>query len=481
MTRCVAPVGLFLALACIPGLQAQTREASRNDPVAAAVVERAISRMGGEAALRGVKSLRLDVMTQWRRTNFSDHPSADRPSYERNVELRDYETRSWRNTRTFLPGTGESVDVVRDTVGARRISGPDGRVMSMPLNIAYIDERRELFGFAPERLLLLARDSGGLRALGDTTIAGVRHARVATTIDRFPATIFLNRADGLPAMVRFRADEDNDFGLAPWGVMDVEVWFTGWSRFPPGVLLPRQRDVHRVGRPYKRMTVLAATINAPAPADSFAIADSLVAAYHATQRKPMWDTWADSAAVVDKDFVTFPPLTGTLGAVRIGGTWVLMEAGQSIGATKRVSAWFAAHAAGTPIGAAIVTHGGPGSGGAAWLAGQGIPVFVAPSAAANMQRIVPAGARAGVRALVGSRWVRVGTDSLWLEVVDIPDFTGVLAIYSPTHRWLMSPLVIGRGPITQPEQDSLIARLRGRGLPVEWLGSVRTLRAPVPR
>ena len=76
-------------------------------------------------------------------------------------------------------------------------------------------------------------------------------------------------------MVRFRADETNDMGLAPWGLHEVEFWYSNWALVPPGVMLPRQRDVQRVGKPYKRMTVLQAMINAPAPADSFAISDSL--------------------------------------------------------------------------------------------------------------------------------------------------------------------------------------------------------------
>jgi len=144
----------------------------------------------------------------------------------------------------------------RDRLGARRWA---------PLNIAYVDERRELFAFAPERLVFSLRHASALRALNDTLIGGQAHARLATTVDGWPSTVFVRRSDALPATVRFRADEKADFGLPPWGVHEVEFWYSDWQTVPGGALLPRQRDVRRFGHPYKRMTVLAMQVNAPTP------------------------------------------------------------------------------------------------------------------------------------------------------------------------------------------------------------------------
>ena len=72
-----------------------------------------------------------------------------------------------------------------------------------------------------------------------------------------------------------------------------------------------------------------------------------------------------------------------------------------------------------------------------------------------------------------------GTDSLWPEPLDLPDAGGSLAVYSPTHRWL-NALTMG-APVFQADQERLIARLRARGLPVEWLGSVRGIAVPEGR
>lgn len=473
LRRLAATCALFACAATLPA------QSAPNDPRAVAVLDRAITRMGGEAALRSIRTLRMDVLTQWQRTHFADHPYADQPSFERNVDLRDYSTNAWRNTRSFIPN-GSTVDIVRDTVGGRSISLPNGGAMLMPLNLAYVDERRELFAFAPERTLLLARDAGGLTLLADTSIGGLAHARVRGTVDGFPATWFLRRSDGLLAMVRFRADETNDFGLAMWGPMDVETWFSAWAPTPQGALIPRQRDVRRVGRPYKRMTILTLAANAPAPADSFAIADSIVSKYLATEQRPMWDAPLDSAKIIENDFATFPPFTGVSGAVRVGGQWVLLESGQRDGAAEKLNEWFARSTPESPLTAAVVTNLGPSNGGAKWFLAQKKPVYAAPGALPILRQVVGAAASPRITVVETSRWVKVGSDSLWLERVDTPDGHGAMIVYAPTLKWIYGMNVVGR-PAAKTEQDAIITRLRARGFAVEWMATPRAIRVPLPK
>ncbi|HCT56334.1 MAG TPA: hypothetical protein DGD08_03885 [Gemmatimonas aurantiaca] len=460
------------------------------DRVASALLDRAIARMGGDSALRAITTMRMDLLTQWQRTTFAEHPYPDQPSFERNSDLRNYALKGWRNVRMPLTG-GTFVDIVRDTVAARSFNGPGGTPTVMPLNIAYITERREQFAFAPEQMLLLARKAGDLHAQRDTSIDGVIHARVFATVDGFPSTWFLRRTDGLPALVRFVADETNDFGLASWGVMSVEIWFSNWTRVPPGVFLPRQRDIRRVGRPYKRITALAITVNAPAPADSFAISDEMAARYLATERRPMWQLPFDSVRVTADHFVVFPQLVGSAGAVRIGGGWVLFETAQSEGSLPTIDAWLT-RATGVGLAAGVVARPGMGNGGARWFARSNRALYVAPGTRAVVQSLLATDPTsiAGSAKAVGKtaprtamvvpttpRWVRVGNDSLWLEAIDLPDAPGVLTAYSPTHRWVYSPML--GVPNYKPEYDALLARWRARGWIVEWQGSLRGVRAPI--
>jgi hypothetical protein len=465
---------VLLALLALPTLASAQQEST------AQLLDRGIARMGGDSLLRSIRSVRLDVLTVWFRTTFAQAPFSDAPSLERNVELRDYDTRAWRNTRFFPPTapTPGVIVVVRDTIAMRGNPTAQGGPFTWgPLNVAYVEERRELFGFAPERILLTLRDQSRVRALPDTTLDGEIHARLATTIDGWPTEVFIRRSDALPRLVRFRADETNDFGLAPWAEHEVEFWYSNWGLFAPGVLLPRQRDVQRVGKPYKRMTLMQAMINAPVPADSFAISDSIATAYLATEHRPMWRTPLEGQARIERDhFASFPPLIGTAGAVRIGGQWVVLESAQAVGAVELVAEWLQRHGGGAPIGAAIAANVWTGNGGTPWFVRRQLPVYVAPGAVATL-RTVNHGMQ-GLSVVQRAQWIRVGSDSLWLEPVSAPDFAGTMAIYSPTHRWLWLPVVGSR--THQVEVDAVIRRLEARGLRVELLGGIRALVSPRP-
>jgi hypothetical protein len=343
-----------------------------------AALDTAIARMGGAEALGRIQRVRYEMLTQWQRTSFSDAPYADQPSYEMHSDVRDYSIPAWRNTRRFQGARPAPavVDIVRDSVAIRKL----GPAAWAPLNVAYVDERRELFAFAPERVLLLAHAAMDLRAATDTTIGGLPHARVAATIEGFPATIFFRRGDGLPAFVRYRAAQPNDFGLAPWGEMAVEIWYSGWTRTAAGVVLPRQLDIRRVGRPYKRMTVLSAAFDTVATADSFAVSDSLRTAFLAGARKPMYDVPLDSAKIVEGRIASFGGFGAPTGAVKLGRRWVLLEAGQAPLTVERATAWLTQADSGATVAAAFVTTPTGNNGGAAWLAAQKIPVHAGAGA-----------------------------------------------------------------------------------------------------
>ncbi len=444
------------------------------DPAAVSTVDTALARMGGRSALERVVRVRMDMMTQWQRTSFEERPYTDLPSYEWHTDVRDYSIPAWRNTRRFA-GAGatwrEFTDIVRDSVAIRRMNGTWA-----PLNIAYLDERRELFAFAAERLLPQARSAPDLRSGADTTIGGIRHARVSATIDRFPATIFFRQTDGMPAMARYRAAQVNDFGLAPWGEMEVEVWYSKWSKMPVGVTMPTQLDIRRVGRPYKRITVLSIAFDTVATADSFAVSDSLRAAYLATATQPMYDLPVDSAKIIEGSFATFGAFGTPVGAVRVGNRWLLLEGGQAPLITERAVRWLEETGTG-PLAGAIVTSPSGGNGGLAWLTRRQVPLHVARGALPSAGLILrnhgqPATAARGV---VRGAWLRVGGDSLWLEPIDYPDAQGSLFIYVPSLRWAYSSSAAGGMPL-----DFLQARLKARGWTVDRIGSVRGIAVPVP-
>jgi hypothetical protein len=453
-----------------------------------AVVDTALARMGGASAARAVKRVRFEMVTQWQRIAFDDRPYADQPSYESHSDLRDYDTRSWRNTRRFNNGRSvvEITDVINDSVAIRRSPGGPGGVASpasvapgswTPLNVAYVDERRELFATAPERALLGARTARDLHELRDTVVGGTAQARVAATVDGFPMTLVVNRSTGFLTAVHFTAAAPNDFGLVPWGTMDVEVWFSGWRKQPEGLAYPYQWDVRRVGRPYKRMTVLAATFNPPASLDSFVVSDSLRAAYLATAVRPMHDIPFDSARIIDGRVASFGAPGSPAGAVKLGREWVLLEAGQAPLSAERAASWLAKNDAGSRLSAALVTAPNGNNGGVAWLAAHHVPTHVSTGARPFVERILRGYATpmASVSTVTRGQWLRVAGDSLWLEPVDLPDLPRALVVYSPSLQWLYSA-----STATPLHLDLMLALARSRGWTVSRTGSARAPMVALP-
>jgi len=436
------------------------------DPAARAIIDTALAHMGGLSAMAAVERVQLQVMTEWQRMDFDARRTPVILSFELSTELRDYTTPAWRYSRRFYSpnGTAEVIDLVVDSVAA---IGMNGRWR--PQNVAYVDERDEVFTFAPERVVTLAREAADARALSDTSIAGVRYASVAATIGHFRPTLYFRRSDGLLALARFRAGQPNDFGLAPWGAMDVEIAYSRWQKLADaGVVLPMQLDVSRVGRPYKRMTTISAKINPVIPPDSFAISDSLRSGFLATARRPMFDLPMDSARIVDGRFAVFGAPGTPTGAVKVGGHWLLIEAGTAPLTIERSAAFLHRTDAGTPIDVALLTAP-TGAGGIAWLARERVTTWVTEAAEPFAEGALRGWPVAGRPRLLGAdRWLRIGTDSVRVETIDLPDYPRTAVVYVPSLHWAFA---WPAGPV---QMDYIVAHARRRGWQLDRIASVRS-------
>ena len=463
-----------------------TSLAAHRPPAAAPALDTAIARMGGEDALRKIERVRFETMTLWQRMSFENRQSDLIGTYELHSDLRNYTLGAWRNTRRFVggPTLREMTDVVQKDVAIRRFpANPDGTQPPFaPLNIAYVDERKEVFAFAPERLLLAARAAGDLRVQSDTTITGLPHARVSATVDGFPTTIFVRQSDGFLAMARYHAAQPNDLGLSPWGAMDVEVWYSRWNKFPVpgthGVGYPTEWDVRRVGRMYKRLTLLAVNFDAAAPADSFAVSDSLRRAFASgIARKPMWDAPMDSARILEPRLARFGNIGQAQVAVKMGSAWLMLEGTAVPERNETDVQWLKSADAGSSVAGLLITLPNSGRGGAAWFAQKKLPIYVAPGAAAAMSVTLAnwKQPRSATTVVSKSQWIRVGGDSLWLETMDFPDFPGAVIAYVPSMRWAYSGVAA-----SALNFDLLVARIRQNGWTVDRIGSARSLTQPIP-
>jgi hypothetical protein len=436
------------------------------DAAARATLDTAIARMGGLTALQSVERARVEMVTEWQRTALDGRPTVQVLSYEMSTELRDYTRPAWRYTRRFPTPTGwrEVVDLVVDSVAAIKNNGTWG-----PQNVAYVDERREMFTFSPERLVLLARQASDARSVADTVIRGTRYARVRATVEAFPVTLCFGRTDGALALAYFRGGQPKDFGLAPWGDMDVAIWYSRWQRLPQSAIqIPTQLDIWRVGRPYKRMTLISMQINPTIDGDSLAMPDSLRARFLALRGRAMFDLPVDSARIVDGHFAVFGTPGTPAGAVKVGGRWLLVEAGTASVSVERSVAFLERADAATPLGGAFLSAPN-GDGGVTWLVGRSMPTWVSAGARAYAEAVLRGWRKAGhLTTPASGGWLRVGTDSAQVETIDIPDYPQTAVLYVPSLRWVyawpaFSPVAL----------DRVAAHVRARGWKVDRVGSAR--------
>jgi len=479
-------VSLALALAISSPTQDSSRHADAHTATAtaASIVDTAIARMGGLPALQGIKTVRYHLAIQWLNPNFDARPYRDSPSYEFDTDYRDYDARIWRNTRHFSRGAGwlEYLDLVVDTVAARQgpnltrsIPTPAGVVDGWaPLDIAYIDERRELFALTPDRLVLALKNARDLSSHADTLIGGIRHVAVSGTVEGYPMTAFFRQTDGMLALARYHADESNDYGLAPWGPMDVEVWYSVWQRDGDGrAYLPRQWDIARVGRAYKRITVLDVAFDSTMSADSLTLSASVRDAYLKYARKPMADLPLDSASfAANGRMALFNTPGAPRAAVKIGAEWFLLEPGNLPLNAERAAAWLAEHDKGSRVAGAMVSREWP-MGGAAWVARSKLPIYLAPADAQGLKTsLANFGAPVtSMHVVSAGQWIRTSSaprDSAWVEPVDVPSTSRAMLIFVPSMKWIYSSGIAG--PL---DQEFIARRIAQRGWSVEHIGTLQ--------
>lgn len=446
----------------------RTTEPRTRDAAARTTLDTAVARMGGIGALRSVQRMRVESMTEWQRSSLDSRQHPVVLSYEWSTEFRDYAQPAWRYTRRFLSANGwsEIVDLVVDSVAAIKNNGKWG-----PQNVAYVDERTEVFTFSPERLIVFAYDAADARALADTVVQGLSYRRVRATINGFATTVFFGKRDGALAMAQFQAAQPRDFGLAGWGAMNVEIQYSQWQRLRDvPINIPTQLNIYRVGKPYKRITIISALPNAAFAPDSMTMPDSLRRSFLAQGNRAMFDLPMDSARVTNTNFATFVTPGTPSGAIRVGGQWLLLEAGTAPVSMERSVAFLKRTDASTPIAGALITQPSPQAG-MVWLIQSGKSAWVTNGAKPYADATMRGWNRSErARDVASGSWLRVGADSVRIESIDLPDYPGTAVVYSPTLRWAYSALAVS--PLIT---ERILALAKVRGWNVERLASARDI------
>ncbi len=263
---------LFAALLSLPfRVVAAQRPAA---PPANALVDAAISAMGGDSLLGTLRTSRVDgVFHEYILGNAERNEGPFRTRYGRFSELRD--AGNHRLRRTELPVTNaaapptplayiiaDSLLVIR--VGAREIGGQP---------ILY-DDFADQAATTPEHAVMTARSAAGLRSEGAAVRYGVTHDVVSWPYSDGRLRMELDRDSHLPTRISVTRTYPRDFRRAQLGDVTVSYEFTNWTQEAGGLVYPRQIISRVNGEPLRDVTISTIAGTAAAPPDSFAYSDS---------------------------------------------------------------------------------------------------------------------------------------------------------------------------------------------------------------
>ena len=263
--RAVVRLALSLAVLSIPVVAAgaQARE----------VVARAASAMGGEAALRGVRSTSLVYQRVLLAMGQAETPdSPPRPQFFSGETHHDYAGNRRRIVDEARPAPNAVMRFSQVLAGGV-VHNDNSGGLSGQTGAAAVAAAERLMRHSPERLLLAALDRpAALRTLPPRRLrgevsAGVRYASGADTID-----LWFDRGNGLLLATEVTTDD------AVLGDRRTVTMFTRWTDAGSGVKLPRQVDVRVNDLPLSHTTYIAARVNAPIADSLFAIPDSVARA-----------------------------------------------------------------------------------------------------------------------------------------------------------------------------------------------------------
>jgi glyoxylase-like metal-dependent hydrolase (beta-lactamase superfamily II) len=465
------PLLVACVLATLP-LAAQTPRA---------LVERGVQAMGGEPALRSVRSLAYDFYNAaftLGQSELPESPIRATVSYGRVVH--DYAGGRRvivQETRQVGGAVSRQRFVATPTIGMNEINGTPGA--AAPGAVAA--QLRNL-RLAPDRVLLAALDDPGAvaavpaRSFRDLPHDGVRLASASDTV-----TVWFDRVTGLPVVLQTVTDDPI------LGDRETLWWLTRWQS-AGAALWPRQWDVTVNGQLFTHLVVTAAATNPP-PADSlWAIPDSV-----AQRAQPVVTPVPPPAPLTVALNQLGPFVWRAEGSshhslvVEQPNQLVVVEGPQSTERSRALLDTLRSRFPGKRVGALVMTHyHWDHSGGLREFVAEGIPVITLEANAAFVRRVAAAGRTVRpdlqsqrrrtptVRPFADSLVIGAGDSRVVLYRQPTVHAEGLLSAYVPGARVLFTSDVVnppaaptGGPALPQAGSAELVALARSRGLAVD--------------
>lgn len=457
---------LLLAVALLQGTNPTPRD----------LVAKAVTAMGGEAALRGLRGVHATFYSMTFGIGQEETPqSPARATITSGTQSVDYAGNRQVNVTEVRNVAGVVNRVRRVTAGGIGMSEVNG--VPSPDNPGAVANVERQWRRAPERLLISALDNpGALQRLPARTwrgesVDGVRYANGPDTLD-----LYFDRRSGLLVLTETLTDDPI------LGDRRTVVAFTRWQD-ADGVRLPRQADTDVNGRLQTHTVITNVAVNR-APADSlWIIPDSIAGRAQRSNPTPP----PVSVTLVELAPNVWRAEGGSHHTLVVdqGTRLVLVEAPQSAPRMEAVLDTLRSRFPAKRVGLAINTHHHwDHAGGLRTVMAAGIPVvtharnanFVRSIAAARKtvrpdaisRRPAARAARPTITTVEDTLTVGSGDGRIVLYRLPTAHVEGILAAYIPSAKILFQSDVVNAAP-TPPAAGSaeLVRFVKARAIPVE--------------
>jgi hypothetical protein len=366
---------------------APTQQTARSS--AADLVHNALTAMGGEQKIRGLKTIHFTALGHRNYLEQSERPEGPYIiEYAQIDEWRDLEHGSWKQeskTRNVLEENDQTV-VVSNGAAVQKFG-----TREVPASGEELQNAEDTLTLSPESVLLNALESPDLKRLPDLTLQDVPHNLVGFTRNGVPVRVYLNSETHLPTAVEWVNAYPYGIFWSIWGDVTTRAYYSLWW-LQEGVHYPLQMDVFRNGLPDRTATITKLEFNHTAPTDTFAISQ--------TGR----DAFAARAKMTndDRPLGSRPAQEPAPGIMIIPGPWnttivrqqdgiVVLEAPISSGYSIKLIAEAERRFPGVPIKAVITTSDAwPHIGGVREYVARGIPVYAVPRTRPLLERFLNA-------------------------------------------------------------------------------------------
>ena len=351
-------------------------------------LELAIAALGGRNKLEGIKSVRLDILSNTQLTEQSYRQAPFISSYERDHLTLDLSGhRLLKAAHSFWPESdpkqaeSDSLLVVTPTGGVTRHDNQDS-----PCSGAILDNAYQTLALGPIRLLLTAADAADLHTAAPETIRSTPHAVLAFSWNRIPVRVLINPFNHLPDAVE-TVQQFRDFWYF-WGDVTQRVYFDNWQLFS-GIVYPTNQIMERNGLTWSSAQVFDLEFNVPL--DEKQLTVDPTAAQHSTESKGWNRSLSVSAATTLAPNVDLYPGSWNSTLVREPDGIVILETPISSTFTESIFAEARRKYPDVPIKAIISTSDSwPHVGGIRFDVAQGIPIYILDLNRPILERMVAA-------------------------------------------------------------------------------------------